>query len=432
MTRTHSWRMHRPRARRARAGAHGGGPGRIHLPDASRGPPGPARELPHLRHGARTAERRRGGGRQRAARHDPTAVRERGPLRAAGRVRDAAPRSPRAPLARPRPVGRRALDRAGPRHAGGPVGWLALLRARVALAAAPQPEHVHADRPRGRRRVPLQPGRGAGAGRIPRPLPRRDGPRRRLLRGRRRHRHPGPPRPGARAACAPTHGRGHPRAARPRSADRPARRGRRVRARGAAGRGPTRRPAARAARGQGAGGRHGRGRQQRRGRVDGHRRAHPGREAAGRPGGGRHRERNGDARDPRGARGGGHAAGQDRGHGRAGPAQPRSHPASGGPGLRLVRAGGGRRRRADVRGLGPRRSRAPAGLRDRQRRCRADRGLPLRARPGHADVGDGGHRARAHRPACSSATPRPSRRCAASTRWWSTRRARSRPASRGW
>ena len=78
------------------------------------------------------------------------------------------------------------------------------------------------------------------------------------------------------------------------------------------------------------------------------------------------------------------------------------------------------------------RSGAAAGARAGQRRRGADHRVSLRARSGDADVDHGGGRARALRPACSSATRRRSRCCARSTRWWSTRPARSRRASRGW
>ena len=47
-----------------------------------------------------------------------------------------------------------AADRAG--DAGGAVGRLAILRARLAVARHPQPQHVHADRDGHRRRLGLQ------------------------------------------------------------------------------------------------------------------------------------------------------------------------------------------------------------------------------------------------------------------------------------
>ena len=73
-----------------------------------------------------------------------------------------------------RPAGERTLfrraarlDPARARDAGGPLGRLAVLRARLGLAREPQPQHVHADRPRHRRGLRLQRRRDA----LPRPLP---------------------------------------------------------------------------------------------------------------------------------------------------------------------------------------------------------------------------------------------------------------------
>ena len=110
--------------------------------------------------------------------------------------------------------------------------------------------------------------------------------------------------------------------------------------------------------------------------------------------------------------------------GRRGAAQPRADPEARRRGRRLLRAGRHRRRRRHLRRLGARRARAAAGPRARQRRRRADHRLPVRARPGDADVDHGRDRARARRWASSSRTPRRSRCCARSTRWSSTRPAR--------
>ncbi len=59
------------------------------------------------------------------------------------------------------------------RHAGRPLGRLAVLRARLAIAGHAQPEHVHADRDGHRRGVCLQPVRnfraGIFSGRVSRP-----------------------------------------------------------------------------------------------------------------------------------------------------------------------------------------------------------------------------------------------------------------------
>ena len=66
---------------------------------------------------------------------------------------------------------------------------------------------------------------------------------------------------------------------------------------------------------------------------------------------------------------------------------------------------------ADASSSGRCRARAAAGPRARQRRGGADHRLPVRARPGDADVDHGRHRARAPRRACCSGTPRRSRCC---------------------
>ena len=67
------------------------------------------------------------------------------------------------------------LDPARARDAGGAVGRLAVLRARLAVARDPQPQHVHADRARHRRRLALQRRRDRCAGHLSRRLPRCDG-----------------------------------------------------------------------------------------------------------------------------------------------------------------------------------------------------------------------------------------------------------------
>ena len=61
---------------------------------------------------------------------------------------------------------------------------------------------------------------------------------------------------------------------------------------------------------------------------------------------------------------------------------------------RLLRAGGGRRRGAHLRGLVAARPRAAPRARAGQRRRRADHRLPVRARAGDADVDHGRHRPR--------------------------------------
>ena len=69
-----------------------------------------------------------------------------------------------------------------------------------------------------------------------------------------------------------------------------------------------------------------------------------------------------------------------------------------------------------LRRLGLVRAGAALGLRPDQRRRGADHRLPVRARPGHADVDHGRDRHAAPRRACCSATRRRSRTCARSTR----------------
>ena len=89
-----------------------------------------------------------------------------------------------------------------------------------------------------------------------------------------------------------------------------------------------------------------------------------------------------------------HAARADRADGGAGAAQPRADPAAGRPGRRLVRAGRDRGRAARLRRLGDVRARAALRLRPGRRGERADHRLPLRARPGDADVDHGRRRPR--------------------------------------
>ncbi len=107
------------------------------------------------------------------------------------------------------------------------------------------------------------------------------------------------------------------------------------------------RPAAGAARREGAGGRRRAGGRERRRRVDGHRRADAGGEGAGRPGHRRDGERHRLAGDAGRAGRGGDAAGADRPHGGRGAAQPRADPEAGRRRGRVLRPGGrGRGRRS--------------------------------------------------------------------------------------
>ena len=84
-----------------------------------------------------------------------------------------------------------------------------------------------------------------------------------------------------------------------------------------------------------------------------------------------------------------HAAGADRRDGRGGAAHPRADPAARRRGRGLVRAGGRRRRGRLPSSSGRSSARRRPGLRAGQRRRRADHRLPLRARPGDADVDHG-------------------------------------------
>ena len=147
----------------------------VHLSDAPRDRPGPARGLPDLRHGARAAHDRRA---RRAPnpelrRHDAAVLDRRGAA-AAGRRRS---RWATCCSGRSRPsastsrvanwVGLVAGD------AGRALGRVAVLRARLALDREPQPEHVHADRRwASARRIVLQRGRDARPGLFPACVPR--------------------------------------------------------------------------------------------------------------------------------------------------------------------------------------------------------------------------------------------------------------------
>ena len=81
--------------------------------------------------------------------------------------------------------------------------------------------------------------------------------------------------------------------------------------------------------------------------------------------------------------------------------------------------------------LGRLRPRAAPGARAGQRRRGPDHRLPVRPRAGDADVDHGRHRAGGRPRACWSRTPRRSRSSSGSTPWSSTRPARSPRASRG-
>ena len=116
------------------------------------------------------------------------------------------------------------LAAARARDAGGAVGRLAVLRARLAVARHAQSQHVHADRAW----APASPGSTASSRRSrPGSSRRRCAARRRgrgLFRGGRGHHRAGAARPGAGAARARADRRRHPRPARPRAEDRAAHR----------------------------------------------------------------------------------------------------------------------------------------------------------------------------------------------------------------
>ena len=137
---------------------------------------------------------------------------------------------------------------------------------------------------------------------------------------------------------------------------------------------------------------------------------------------GAHPERHRRAGDARRAGGQRDAAGADRAAGRRGAAQPRADPAAGRRGRRLVRAGRHRLRRSSTFvALGAGRSGAALAARAAGRGLGADHRLPLRARPGDADVDHGGRPARRAARACCSRTPRRWSSCSRSTPSCSTR-----------
>ena len=109
------------------------------------------------------------GAQSRARRHDAAVLDRRRAGAAGGRAGDGRPSRRPARLDRSDAV---ELDPARLRHAGGAVGRLAVLRARLAIAADAQPQHVHADRDGHRRRLCLQRDRHRRAADLPGDLPR--------------------------------------------------------------------------------------------------------------------------------------------------------------------------------------------------------------------------------------------------------------------
>ena len=174
---------------------------RVHVPDAPGGAADRTGIVPTLWHGAGTRGDDRGGtGERRTRGHDAQVPRQSGDDHAgvpAGDERDAAGRCAASCSRR-----RRHLAAAGSGHAGGALGWRALLRSRMAVDRPPQPEHVHAHRARRGRGVSVQRGRNAAT--RPDSGVVSDGARRhpRLLRGGLGHRGPGPTGTGPRTARA--------------------------------------------------------------------------------------------------------------------------------------------------------------------------------------------------------------------------------------
>ena len=106
------------------------------------------------------------------------------------------------------------------RHAGRSVGWLAVLRSRLAVSRHPQSQHVHADRSRHGRRVDIQRRRDACSGHLSARLPRIGRLGRGLFRGGGGDHRPRAARPGAGTARARADLRRDPGPPRPRAEDR--------------------------------------------------------------------------------------------------------------------------------------------------------------------------------------------------------------------
>ena len=132
--------------------------------------------------------------------------------------------------------------------------------------------------------------------------------------------------------------------------------------------------------------------QQRRRRIDGHRRVDAGGQARRRPRDRRHGQRHRRLRHARRPRGAGDHARPHRRHGRRGAALARADPAPRRRRGRLVRAGGDRGRAGGIRRLGDVGTAPCPRLRADRRRFGAHHRLPLRARPCDADVDHGRRR----------------------------------------
>ncbi len=109
-----------------------------------------------LRHGARTAHRHGGGRTKSRTRRDDPAVLDCRRTGSAGVPADHGRHGAGDGTRRPdRRVGHQR-HWVGPEHARGPVGRLAILRARMEFDRQPSREHVHADRIGCRRGIPVQ------------------------------------------------------------------------------------------------------------------------------------------------------------------------------------------------------------------------------------------------------------------------------------
>ena len=289
---------------------------------------------------------------------------------------------------------RRGMARAHSRDPGGAVVRRAVFPARLGLAGQPPAQHVHPDRARHRHRLWLQPGRGTAAGDVSAVVPHAGRRRAGLFRAGGGHRHPGAARPGARVARPRPDRRRDPRASRSRAQGRPPGARRWRRGRHSARSGGSRQPLAGAARREGAGRRHRARRQERHRRIDADRRADAGRKGGRRPGHRGHPQHHRQLHHARRAGRQRDLARPDRAHGRRGAALARPDPGAGRHRLRLVRAGRHPRRGDYLCRLVDLRAGAGGGICAGQRGRGADRRLPVRARPGDADVDHGRHRAR--------------------------------------
>ena len=165
-----SWPIRRSIWEPGSEGRAGPGRGHLHMPNASADPPDRARQLPHLRNGARAGDRHgRHRAERRACRHDaPVLDRPRAQPAGFGS------RNGR-PSHEPPYASRRSdlqLDPACAGNAGRIVGRRTLLPARLCVARYAKSQHVHADRDGDGRRLGLQRRRYVGSGHFSRNLSR--------------------------------------------------------------------------------------------------------------------------------------------------------------------------------------------------------------------------------------------------------------------